>query len=388
MSTKREHEQARSRRRFRLLPDGPHGWTPFAWLLYLGTFFIEPVIRTQHGQAGALYWAATIGAAILFLAAYFRGYWVRGRQLVQIIIVITALGVAFMPMNSGASVMFIYAGSFAGYLDRPRDAVRGLVLIALIAVLCGVLLDPPVWFWVTAVGITLLVGGVNLHFSQAGRAQHKLRLAQDEVEHLATVAERERIARDLHDVLGHTLSLIVLKAELAARLAQRDPARAASEIRDVEDVARRTLQDVREAIRGYRTTLADEARRAGAMLKAADIRTRFDFEQVTMSQEVEEVLALALREAVTNIVRHSEARSCRIRLGWQDGTVSLDVEDDGRGMGAAEGAGLRGMRARIEACDGTVERSSGRRGLHLRIRVPAGIRADGPGQGSRHSASA
>src|SRR5690606_7303292 len=103
--------------RIRLLPAGPLGWTPYAWLVYLATFLVEPVWRTQSGQAGTLYWAATALAVVVFLVAYFRGHWVHGSQLIPIIGVITAIGVISAPMNAGAAVMFVYAGSFAGYLD-------------------------------------------------------------------------------------------------------------------------------------------------------------------------------------------------------------------------------------------------------------------------------
>jgi two-component system sensor histidine kinase DesK len=359
--------QAR-RRRFPLLPDGPLGWTPYAWLLYLVTFLIEPIIRTQQGRAGALYWAANIAGMLLFLAAYFRGYWVSGRRLIRIIAFITLLGAAFVPINIGAVVLFVYAGGFAGYLQPQRAGVRALLLVVLAAAVLGFAVDAPTWYWFTTV-IILLIGGVNLHFAQSSRDQQRLRLAHDEIEHLAAVAERERIARDLHDVLGHTLSLIVLKAELASRIAERDPARAAGEMRDVEDVARRTLQEVRETLRGYRATLGDEAQRAGAMLKAADVKARFEFEHVALPRPLEEALALALREAVTNVARHADASTCAVRLSTGAGAVTMEIHDDGRGSHEPEGGGLRGMRERIEACGGRIERED-RNGMLLRITIP------------------
>ena len=359
-------------RRFRLIPRGsPHGWTPYAWLAYLPTFLIEPFARAAEGRATQLYWAATAAGIVVFLVVYFRGYWVRGVKLVPVIAVQTALGIVFAPVNPGASVFFIYAGAFAGQLDRTRSAVQGLLTVAVLAAATALAIGGPVFFWISGVGFTLLIGAVNLHFTQAGRAQRKLRLAHDEIEHLAAVAERERIARDLHDVLGHTLSLIVLKAELAARLAERDASRAAAEMRDVEDVARRTLQDVRETIRGYHATLPDEAARARAMLKAAGIEAVIELGEAELSQGVEETLALALREAVTNVVRHSGASRCRIHLGSEGRTATMDIHDDGRGPDAPEGAGLRGMRDRVEAFGGTVERLPGR-GMRLRLTIATG----------------
>lgn len=358
-------------RRFRLLPDGPLGWTPYAWLVYILTFLVEPVLRIGNGTASAGYVAAMAIGLVVFLAAYFRGYWVRGRQLVPIIVLIAGMAVAYSPFNGGAAVLFVYAGSFAGYLQPQRRALWALGLIVLSALATAFVVDAALWYWITAIPVTVIVGGVNLHFAQVGQAHQRLRLAQEEVEHLAAVAERERIARDLHDVLGHTLSMIVLKAELAAKLAERDPARAAVEMRDVESAARRTLQEVREAIRGYHPTMGDEVRRAGAILKAAGIQTTFEFENVTLPQPIEETLALGLREAVTNVVRHSGAGRCRVRLVPQASGVLLEVSDDGRAGRAPEGAGLRGMRERVESCGGTLERRTDD-GTQLRLLIPLG----------------
>jgi two-component system sensor histidine kinase DesK len=355
-------------RRWRLLPKGSVlGWTPYAWLLYLPTFVIEPIARTQEGTAGAGYWTITVVGLVAFLAAYFRGFWVRGRELLLVTAFIAALAIGYSAINVGACVLFVYAASFAGNYERPAVAARLVVLIALLAAATAVVVEPPLFYWITSVAISLLVGGVNLHFAQEGRSQRRLRLAQEEVEHMAAVAERERIARDLHDVLGHTLSLIILKSELASRLAETDAARAGAEMRDVEDVARRTLQDVREAIRGYRATLQDEAARAQSMLKAAAIRGAVDVPERDLPVHVEETLALTLREAVTNVVRHSGATNCTASLTIEDGHAVLRVEDDGRGAGGTEGAGLRGMRERVEAFGGSVARDAlvapGRNGL-------------------------
>jgi two-component system, NarL family, sensor histidine kinase DesK len=358
-------------RKLRLLPEhSPLGWTPYAWLFYLPTFLIEPVIRTRLGLAGPLYWTATVIGLVIFLVSYFRGFWVRGDRLLGIIALQTALAVAFTPINTGAGVLYVYAASFAGYVGRPRLALRLIAGIAVIAALMGLLTQPPLYYWVVSIGITLLVGGVNLHFAETGVAQRKLRLAHDEIEHLAAVAERERIARDLHDVLGHTLSLIVLKAELAVRLAdQAELQRAAIEMRDVEQVARRTLREVREAIRGYRATLGEEIDRARALLKAAGIEHQIDVASVALDVTTEETLALVLREAVTNVVRHARASHFRAGLRIDERGVVLDVEDDGRGPGAPEGSGLRGMRERVEAHGGSVERPPGA-GMRLRVVMP------------------
>lgn len=370
----------RPRRAFRLLPpDTGLGWTPYAWLVYLPTFLISPILYTRAGQASVWMWSATIAALALFLFTYFRGFWVRGVRLIPIIATQAALGVAFAPINQGSAVLFVYAASFAAQLDRPRDGVRGVLLIATIAAATAVITSQPLFFWVTGVLVSLVVGGVNLHFHQAARAQKKLRLAHAEIEQLAAIAERERIARDLHDVLGHTLSLIVLKAELAVKLSVRDPDRAASEMRDVEEVARRMLQDVRHAIRGYRATLVEEVERSRSMLKASRITADIDVAPLALPPHVEETLALALREAVTNVVRHAGASRCLVRVSATGQAVALEVHDDGRGSAATPGLGLRGMRERVEEVGGELL-IDGEGGMRVVATVPLGEAGEGDGE--------
>ena len=137
----------------------------------------------------------------------------------------------------------------------------------------GWMLHTGFWMWAYILPIVAIVGVSNIHLAAKKRADTKLRLAHEEIEHLAKVAERERIARDLHDVLGHTLSVVVLKAELAAKLTERDAARAQREMNEVEQIAREALAEVRHAIRGYRARgLGEELARAKATLEIAAVR--------------------------------------------------------------------------------------------------------------------
>jgi two-component system sensor histidine kinase DesK len=197
-----------------------------------------------------------------------------------------------------------------------------------------------------------------------------MRLAHEELEHMAKVAERERIARDLHDVLGHTLSLITLKSELARKLVDRDPERAKQEMHDVENASRAALADVREAIRGYRSDgIFAELARACAALETAGVAVECDTDTVPLSPDQESVLALALREAVTNVVRHAEARRCNVILKRRESLCTLEVADDGRGTAGPEGNGLRGMRERLEALGGSLRLLSSN-GTRLIIDLP------------------
>src|SRR5687768_5912750 len=147
------------RRRWRLLPEhSPLGWTPYLWLIYFSSFVMEPIARLLSGDAAVWYVAAHLIGVVLFLYLYFRGHWVRGRKLVRIAYAITAMAVAFSFINPGACVLFVYAGSFGGRLERQRDAVRDVLVNAALAALIGALIDPPFYYWITGIGVTLLVG--------------------------------------------------------------------------------------------------------------------------------------------------------------------------------------------------------------------------------------
>jgi two-component system sensor histidine kinase DesK len=184
------------------------------------------------------------------------------------------------------------------------------------------------------------------------------------------MAERERIARDLHDVLGHTLSVISLKSQLAVRLTDRDPARAAAEIAEVEAIARTALTELRETVSGYRSAgLPAEVDRARFVLASAGVAVECEVADVPLGAIEENVLALALREAVTNVVRHAHAGACRVSIAAAERSCILEIADDGARPSGAEGAGLRGMRERVEAVGGTVARDL-TAGTHLRISVP------------------
>jgi two-component system sensor histidine kinase DesK len=356
--------------RLRLLPETEDlGWTPYAWLIYLPVFFVAPA----WGHASQAVWLLHICGALVFLASYFRAYWLRDRQLLVVIAVQVGLAMAFTPINPGAFVFFLYAASCAARLDREREALAAIAAIWLAGFAAAFVSHAPATYWLAHGVFVPFIGGLNLHTVEVGRANARLRLAHDEIRHLAAVAERERISRDLHDVLGHTLSLIVLKTELASKLAERDPARAFREIRDVEEVSRTALREVRDAIRGYRPSLGGELAHARSILAAARIDARFD-EQLDLSalesnRDTIEVLALALREAVTNVARHSGASHATIRLWRDDSRAVLEVADDGRGIDGGEGAGLRGMRERVESVGGHMTHSSDG-GLRLTVAVP------------------
>ncbi len=368
MTTENPRDEASFVRHVTLSPrEKTQGWVPYIWLAYLCFFFIDPVLN----HAGWKQWLLTLAATAVFLILYFGMFWLeRPRSLLHIAGMV-ALGLGVAPFNPGASTFLVFASAFIPFAVQTERAA--VALMAGIVVLAGIetqVFHMSGWFFFYAGGLSLVVGGSNIYFAQRNRALAKLRMANDEIEHLAKVAERERIARDLHDVLGHTLSVIILKSELAGKLMDRDPQRAGNEIREVEQISRQALSEVRDAIRGYRSQgLVAELTQAKATLETAGVAVKCETVKVALPALQESVLSMAVREAVTNVVRHAEARHCSLRLETQNGSCRLEIEDDGRGGFPAEGNGLRGMRERVEMLGGTLNRDS-QAGTRITITLP------------------
>lgn len=226
---------------------------------------------------------------------------------------------------------------------------------------------PDNWNTALAIGIVSLA---MFGFFTVLRSNAALAEARSEVARLATENERARIARDLHDLLGHSLTTITVKAALANRLAGSDPARAAAEIAEVEGLTRRTLADVRAAVSGYReVTLANELAAAREVLRSAGINAQLPGAVDSVDPRDAELFGWVVREGVTNVVRHSRARSCEVRLGAR----SIEITDDGRGAGQSDpGNGLAGLRERAAAAGGRLSAGpgSGGRGWRLRVELP------------------
>jgi two-component system sensor histidine kinase DesK len=360
-----------------LLPDDyAHGWARYVWLVYFGFFFIDPIMS----HAGWHTWLATAGGTVVFLALYAGFFHTRCPRNFLFLVGMVVAGLIYAPFNAGASTFFIYAACFIPFaVQTERSAIKLLAILSGIVTAEFLLLHLPFVEWFYGAVFSAVLGAGNIFFAQRNRANARLRLANKEIENLAKVAERERIARDLHDVLGHTLSVIILKSELAGKLIERDPERAKAEMRDVEQTSRQALAEVRSTIRGYRVnTLEAEMKTARSALETAGVEVNAQTAPVTLSPSQESVVALVLREAVTNVVRHAQARHCLLRIMPINGSCVLQVEDDGRGGEYFEGSGLRGMRERIEALGGTLARNTAA-GTHLTIKFPlAG--ADNGGQ--------
>jgi len=329
-----------------------HGWVPYVWLVFLAFFFFQPILDKRTTGTD---WLITVGATAVFLVLYFTLFRVGKPWNVLILVCMTAMGLGLGNINVGSSIFIIFTASFLAWvIENPTIVFAAIgVLISLLALDAYFFHSDP-GFWATSMVVALGVGLSNAHFAQKNRADRKLRMAHEEIEHLAKAAERERIARDLHDVLGHTLTLIAVKSTLAGRLLEKDPQKAKAEIADIERVSREAITDIRNTIRGFSTyRLGEELQRAQSALETAGVTVSTESTDLPLTPAQESVAALIMREAVTNVVRHARAQNCMLRLARNNGNCVLEVEDDGCGGAHAEGNGMRGMRERIEALGGT-----------------------------------
>lgn len=350
------------------------GWEPYIYLVYLSFLFFQPLFEPGSGLRD---WALIALIITLFLPVYFWTWRAPGKRALWGVAGMALLGSLFTPLNSGASGLYIYAAAAAAFTGRPRFAAKIVGGIFALGLLSAALSGIPWPYWLAAFAPALIfvpiIGGVNIFHAEKERTNAKLRLAHDEISRLAKVAERERIARDLHDLLGHTLSSITLKSELASRLAQTDPVRAEREMREVAQVSRDALKEVREAVRGYRARdLGGELEAAKTMLAAAGVRLEYFAEPLTLPPIYEGALALALREAVTNVLRHARASVCTVRLLRLEGEAWLEVDDDGLGKCAPDGAGLAGMGERAALLGGRLSVQGSSAGTRLRLTLPLG----------------
>ncbi len=354
------------------------------WLAYLA----PPLGDLYGGGHGP--WATALGA--LGLAAFVAVYLllvfrytsrVLGSHTLDCLLAgVLALAVCLsLTMGSPWLVLFVYVSVSAGAVLPLRQAA--VAIPATVAVLLLVALPHGYDDGLTPWLITpALLGGFAMSgVRQLVRTTVELREARVTVAALAANEERLRMARDLHDLLGHSLSLITLKSELAGRMLPDHPDRAGEQVADIERVSRQALTDVREAVSGYRRlTLSGELAGACTTLAVAGVETRMPVEAPAelpgvLGTESEAALAWSLREAVTNIVRHSGAGSCEIRLAPRQTLeglfLQLTVEDDGHGLGSAPaGNGLTGLGERLDKVGGTLDVRSSRSGVTLTMRAP------------------
>ncbi len=327
------------------------GAEPLLWLLYLGFWFIQPFYDRESRQ-----WYLLGVALVVFLPLFLGAVYGKLRVRRLCTLGTLALALVYVPVNQSAFGIYFYiAWYLTDIFEEDATIFRLIALQCVIICVQAWYFHLSSWEWSIGIGISASSSMNALRIRQKGRANLKLRQAHDQIAQLAKTAERERIARDLHDLLGHTLSLIVIKSELAGKLFGVQPERAANELRDIEQTARRALAEVRETVTGYRARgLRDEFLEAAQTLEAAGVTSQVPSSVPRLHARHEATLALVLREAVTNVVRHAGARHCRVEIATSDRATRLVVVDDGRGKIEREGNGLRGMRERVGELGGTL----------------------------------
>ncbi|MCM3389484.1 sensor histidine kinase [Ureibacillus chungkukjangi] len=297
-----------------------------------------------------------------------------------------------MVLNIAMTLMYgyVYLSLFtAFFIGNFRNTVGFFIMYGLhigftiLSIVAGYFLDLDLFLSQTPFIIVTVVGVVLLPFTlysknKREKLQGQLETANERIAELIIHEERQRIARDLHDTLGQKLSMIGLKSDLASRLVEKNPQEAIREIKDIRHTASIALKEVRELVSDMRAVkLPEEIARVKQILKAAEIDYEIKGEKVELHLPVlvESVLSMSLKEAITNVVKHSEAKKCKIIIEKNDNEIFLTVYDNGKGFNEKlniAGNGLKGMRERLEFINGSVQIES-KNGTKLLISVPLAI---------------
>jgi len=352
------------------------GKSGYLWICSLGFLFWKYVYEAPSATELAFLMATVV----VFVPIYFVSHWARNAHSVLCIALSCLFGVLWAPHNFGANCFFIFAAAMCAGIESVRKAYAVMVSVFSLAILVAFIAEWPLSFLVPCLVAGIPVSVAAIMNGSLQRSRNQLLRKQEEVEHMATIAERERISRDLHDLLGHTLSLITLKAELAGKLLERDAQACRKEIKDIETCARNALSEVRSAVTGYRQTgFAHELESARASLAAAQVELVATVQPFTLPAAAENVMSLALREAVTNIVRHAGgATRCDLSLVLRDGLILFRIADNGAAVADVaairKGNGLIGMQERVAALGGRLALRADA-GLAIELSLPMGVRA-------------
>ena len=339
-------------------------WLRWGALLYSIFWFAEPIQRRS-----ILVWTVFLLFYGIFLTGYLRV--LRGTQTEQRIwlVVLFLLGYIYYPFNPNAGGEFVFAVVVSNFFLKQGDAQVAFrsFLAILAAQTAGLYLETWLlhlpWGIAKSVIFFMVVLGLgNFTFARQVLISRQLRQANEEIERLTQQAERERIARDLHDLLGHTLTVIAVKSDIANRLFRVKPELAHREIADVETTAREALRQVRSVVAGYRMDgISEEVTKVRDVLSSSGVELVAEIGTIALPDEDKDILCFVMREAVTNVLRHATATKCHIQLTGGD-TVKLMIEDNGCGKRGSDGNGIRGMRERLAHANGHLELDSSPKG--------------------------
>lgn len=342
---------------------------PWLHLVYLGLFFF----RWIYSPPGLPEAAVSFGVMAVFIAAYVFVMRRLDWTVYAFAAVSTAVGFAFVPTNMGGAVYVIFAGAMLARLPASRARLVALVILAAVAGGVTWALSMPVLFLVSLYLFGGMAVGGSLMAAHRERAEDQVEERQAMAASLGAEAERQRIARDLHDLLGHTLSVVTLKADLASRLFDTDPDRARNELAEIQDISRQALAEVREAVtglreRGFRASLEETVSR----LESAGLKVTHETAPAPLSRENANVLAMTLREASTNILRHAGASEVRIESRIDGVDCVLTIADNGQGGADPAGGGLSGLKERVTQAGGnlTITPADQTGGTCLSVRLP------------------
>jgi two-component system sensor histidine kinase DesK len=350
----------------------------FAWIAWL-PFLIPMFVSLFQEHPTPLQLIITFPVVAVFVAVYVWTAWQLAKLLNGIsysldalnrvwwipVAILSAFSVLLSLLNGNVWLgLFIYTSAITGGLLRTKSkmALVVILLVDFLAFICALATADNLPNMIEGGVLILATGLTTLGLSRAVMTARELHRARVEIARLAIAEERLRIARDLHDLLGHNLSLIALKSELAGRLVMIAPERAVEEIHDIESVAREALRETRETISGYRQpTLDAELHGARELLAAAGIACNCEVESISLPATIEAVLASAIREGVTNVIRHSRAKHCTIQFTRDGQNASAVVLDDGQQktdalcIAGTSGSGLRGLAERVAVYNGSFE---------------------------------
>jgi two-component system sensor histidine kinase DesK len=345
-------------------------WTDSVHLLWSFWVFITPLFATGY----TLKWAAITAVSYpVFLVLYAKTLLAPRRTSYRYALGMVALCLVLMPTYPAAISYFVFGcvmlRTFNNRFIVNYLAQVLLLNVAFVAVALWVGYPWQAMIWVPA--MTFIIGIIVQVERTSQEKDVALKLSHDEVRRLAATAERERIGRDLHDLLGHTLSLITLKLELSRKLFDRDSEASRREIEEAERIARHALAEVRSAVTGIRATdLAAELASARLLLESSMVHLTYD-PPPGLPPDIERGLSLVLREAATNIARHAQATQAQVAFTCEGDVVQLRIADNGNGGIAVDGNGLCGMRERVAALGGTLSIDSPKgEGTRLLVRVP------------------
>jgi two-component system sensor histidine kinase DesK len=356
------------------LRTGRSPWKEGVHLLWSFWVFVTPMMGGRYSVRWGL---LTLLSYPVFVALYARVFLAPRQQAHWYAVAMAVLCLALMPWYPSGISYFVF-GCVMLNAGRRVDFFSWLwqwgVLTSLFVGM-GLWIGYPWQVTVWMPIMTLIIGTIVNVERKSEAMDVALKLSHDEVRRLAATAERERIGRDLHDLLGHTLSLITLKLELARKLSERDPPGSLRELEEAERVARHALAEVRSAVTGIRSAdLAAELASARLLLESSQVHLDYGAPPAGLPPDTERGLALVLREAATNIARHARASRARIAFETGERFVSMCVDDDGRGGVSVDGNGLAGMRDRVRAMGGTLSiesPSGGGTKLLVRVGLPA-----------------